>query len=438
MTSSNSKPENEPSDPIQPELERDVVELILRWVAMGIGISCLFLIIWLYRPWIQDWVTPDPTATPVLPTSTPMDTPTPAPTWTPVPSITPTPSLVPLPTSVYRFPETEPLNPAVPGYVNEPVILNEDKALVFPELTNPIWIPSSQISAQLNGYTFTEPYYATFSEGSITWSMDRALPAGYYEIFVLDTLYSSGGSLEYQVKNGQNVMSSLTGTQKVTFRSSQGDKSQLGDQWHSIGVFQLPEENALSIFTQWPPRDEYTIVAIDRILISHLPDNTGDILQTLPQGLVRNVLDDDGVTIDSDTFPVEVSGNRSWGAKSTVLINPDYVDKVTWKYQDLLPLGTYEVAVFIPKLNGNAEVTYQLFANNQPLTSSLGEGPIIVKQSQVQDGWTSLGDWEIPLYFEYPVELRLEMGIKEGTLGEVAIDAAAFILKSMPEILGEQ
>ena len=44
--------------------------------------------------------------------------------------------------------------------------------------------------------------------------MDKALPAGYYELFVLDTHYSSGGSLVYEVKNGENVMTSLTGTQK--------------------------------------------------------------------------------------------------------------------------------------------------------------------------------------------------------------------------------
>jgi hypothetical protein len=433
-----SKKEQEPAAPSQPAAERDVVEVILRWIAIVVGVCCLLLIIWLYRPWIGDWVTPDPTATPVLPTSTPMDTPTPAPTWTPVPSITPTPSPIPLPTSIYKFSEMETLEPAPPGYVNEPIILNENNAIVSPELSNPLWIPSSQIAVQLGGADFTEPYHATFSEGSITWPMDVALPAGYYELFVLDTHYSSGGSLVYQVKNGENVMTSLTGTQKVTFRSSQGNTAQSGDQWHSIGVFQLPEANLLSVSTQWPARNEYTIVAIDRILISHLPDNTGSLLETLPQGIARNILDDKAAKIKTDTFPVDVTENRSWGSQSTILINPGYDDKVTWQYQDLLPLGTYEVVVFIPKLNGNAEVTYQLYANDQPLTSAQGEGPISVMQSEYQDGWYSLGDWEIPPYFTYPVELRLEMGIKQGTLGEVAVDAVAFILKSMPEILGEQ
>jgi hypothetical protein len=436
MVPSNDKTRKEPATTSLPDGEQDVVELFLRRIAIGIGVVCFLLIIWLYRPWIYDWVTPDPTATPVLPTSTPMDTPTPAPTWTPEPSITPTPSPVPLPTSVYRFPDSENLEPAAPGYVNEPIVLNEDSALVSPDLTNPQWIPSSQISSQL-GYTFTEPYHATFSEGAITWQMDKPVEAGYYEIFVMDTLYSSGGSLEFQVKSGENILTSLTGTQKVVFRSSQGETAQSSDQWHSIGVYQVPEDNLLSVSTQWPARDEYTIVAIDRVLISHLPEISGDLLQSLPQAMARNILDDAGAVIDSETFPVKMEDHRAWGGDSTVLINPAYDDKVTWQYPDLLPLGTYEIVVFIPALNGNSEVTYQLYANNQLLIPAQGEGPIVVQQSQYQDGWVSLGEWEIPLYFRYPVELRLEMGIKEGSLGEVAVDAAAFLLKSMPEILNQ-
>ena len=118
-----------------------MVEVILRWIAMVVGVCCFLLIIWLYRPWIGDWVTPDPTATPILPTSIAMDTPTPAPTWTPVPSITPTASPIPLPTSMYKFPEMETLEPAPPGYVNEPVILNENNAMVSPELTQSVMDP---------------------------------------------------------------------------------------------------------------------------------------------------------------------------------------------------------------------------------------------------------------------------------------------------------
>ncbi|MBI9047996.1 MAG: hypothetical protein JEZ00_01135 [Anaerolineaceae bacterium] len=434
MESSNKQNEKEQTENSTPAADRDIVDSILHWMAAIVGILCLLLIAWLYRPWIYDWVTPDPTVTPTVATSTPMNTTTPAPTRTPEPSITPTPSPIPLPTSIYHWPEHETIDPLPPGFVSEPIILNESNALVSPDLSNPQWIPSSQISSQL-GYNFSEEYHATFGPGAITWQMDTALPAGYYEIFILDTVFSSAGTLDFQVKSGDTPLAALTDTQRVLYRSSQGETAQAQDMWQSIGVYQVPENNLLAISTQWEARDEYTIVAIDRVLISHLPDDTGELLQTLPQSLGTYILDDEGAKIESDTYPVALTDNRSWGAKSTVLINPNYQTKVTWEYPDLIPLGTYEIAVFVPELNGNAEVNYQLYANGQLISHDQLEESISVVQSQYQGGWFSLGEWTVPLYFSYPVELKLEMGVNEDSLGEVAVDAAAFILKSMPEIL---
>ena len=436
MDSSNNKQEKPPRKTPPQENDRDMVEVVLRWTTAVVAFFCLLLIFWLYRPWVYDWVTPDPTITPTVPTSTPMDTPTPAPTWTPEPTMTYTPSPIPLPTSAYLFPSNETLNPPAPGYLNEPIVMDESKAIVSPDLSNPQWIPSSQVATQL-GYTFDEPYYATFGPGSITWKMDTSLEAGYYEIFVLDTLFSSGGTLQFQVATNDVPIGSITGSQKVLYRSSQGDNAQNQDMWHSIGVFQLPENNLLSVSTQWEARDEYTIVAVDRILVSHLPKDTGDLLQSLPPEPVKYILDDEGAKIESDAFPVHVEDNRSWGDQSTVLINPNYDTKVSWTYPDLIPLGTYEVAVFIPKLNGNSEVTYHFYANDTLLPEDTLGGDVSIRQSQYQDGWVSLGEYSIPLWFSYPVKLRLEMTVNDGSMGEVAIDAVAFMLKSTPDILNQ-
>ena len=436
MNSTNDKEETAEVKPPMKNKEQDLVDVILRWVAIVVAFFCLLLVFWLYRPWVFDWVTPDPTITPTIPTSTPMHTPTPAPTWTPVPTMTYTPSPVPLPTSAFLLPAGENLNPAAPGYLHEPVVMDESNAIVSPDLSSPQWIPSSQISSQL-GYSFDEPYYATFGAGSITWKMDTNLEAGYYEIFVMDTLFSSGGTLQFQVATNDVPIGPITGTSKVRFRSSSDPNPQSGDAWHSIGVYQLPENNLLSVSTQWEARDEYTIVAIDRVLVSHLPNDAGDLLQYLPAEPVKYILDDQGAKIDSSTYPVSVEGNRSWGDQSTVLINPDYDSKVSWEYPDLLPLGTYEVAVFIPTLNGQSEVTYHFYANDTLLPEDTLGGDVTIRQSDHQDGWVSLGEWSIPLWFTYPVELRLEMTINDGSMGEVAVDAVAFMLKSMPEILNQ-
>ena len=430
MESSNEEKEKQ-TPPVQPVEDKEIIDVILQWVAAVVGICCVLLIAWLYRPWIYDKVTPDPTITVAIPTSTPMDTPTPAPTWTPEPTITYTPSPVPMPTSVYRFSDQDTLNPAVPGYINEPLIINENNAIVSPDLSNFQWYSSTD-----QGYNSSDEYHTTFGPGSITWQMDKSLEAGYYELFIMDTLYSSGGILTFEVKSGDTVLTPLTGSQKVMYRISQGRVAQVSDEWHSIGVYQVPENNLLSISTQWQTRDENTIVAIDRVLISHLPDDTGDVLQTIPQGLSTYILDDEGAKIDADTYPV-LTENLSWGNQSTILINPGYDTKVTWEYPDLLPIGTYEVVVYIPALNGQSDVSYQLYANGALINNTNGQSAITAKQYGYQEKWFSLGEWEIPLTFSYPVELKLEMSVNEGSLGEVGVDAVGFILKSMPDVINQ-
>jgi hypothetical protein len=430
MGSSNEEKEKKiPTE--KPEAEKELIDVILQWIAAVVGIFSLLLIAWLYRPWIYDKVTPDPTFTPTVPTSTPMNTPTPAPTWTPAPTMTFTPSPVPMATSVYSFPELSRLNPAAPGYINEPVIIDENDAIVSPDLSNLQWASSS-----LYGYTSSDEYHLTFSPGTVSWQMDKSLAAGYYEVFVMDTLYSSGGILTFEVKSGDTVLTPLTGSQKVMFRISQGRVAQTSDAWHSIGVYLIPENNLLSVSTQWQNRDENTVVAIDRVLISHLPDDTGEILQTLPKGLGTYILDDEGAKVEVNTYPV-LSENRSWGDQSTILINPDYNTKVTWEYPDLLPIGTYEVVVYIPELNGESEVKYQLYADDFLLNHTNGQTAITVKQFNYQGNWLSLGEWAIPLTLSYPVELKLEMGVNEGSLGEVGVDAVGFILKSMPDAINQ-
>jgi hypothetical protein len=426
MESSNEEKEKQ-SAPAEPVEEKELIDVVLQWLAAAVGIVCLVLIAWLYRPMLYDKVSPDPTVTPTVPTSTPMDTPTPAPTWTPEPTMTYTPSPVPMPTSVYKFPEHEVLEPAAPGYVNEPVIIDETNAIVSPDLSHFQWSSSAN-----NGFSSSDEYHLTYMAGAITWQMDKSLAGGYYEVFVMDTLFSSGGILTFEVKSGDTVLTPLTGSQKVNYRSSQGTAAQTWDEWHSIGVYQLPENNLLSVSTRWENRDEYTIVAVDRVLISHLPDDTGDLLQTLPQGLTTYILDDEGAEIETDTYPV-ITENLSWGDQSTILINPGYDTKVAWEYPDFLPLGTYEVVVYIPEVVGNAEVNYQLYADGFELTHNSIQAPITLNQGDYTGRWVSLGEWSIPLTLRYPVDLKLEMGVNEDSLGEVGIDAVAFILKSMPE-----
>jgi hypothetical protein len=165
------------------------------------------------------------TPTPLPPTPTQIPTRTPTITATPTVPPTITPTL--LSPSAYRVSDITMIDPPLlEGFAVDVIILNDDKNVtVEPGFTNPQWEPSSKIAEQI-GREIQEPFYATLGPGSVMWKMDVPLDAGLYELFVLDTLYSSGGFLNFTVKLGENDLTPVFGRPRVEFRSSQAVQQQ--------------------------------------------------------------------------------------------------------------------------------------------------------------------------------------------------------------------
>jgi hypothetical protein len=82
------------------------------------------------------------------------------------------------------------------------IVLDElTSATVEPGFDTPFWVSSDQIASE-SGFDILDPYYATYGYGAITWETDVFLAPGMVEIYVMDTLYSSAGPLDFQVRLG--------------------------------------------------------------------------------------------------------------------------------------------------------------------------------------------------------------------------------------------
>ena len=68
--------------------------------------------------------------------------------------------------------------------------------------------------------------FATMNNGSIRYFMDQSLKEGLYEIYVMDTYYSSGGNLDFLVQIGSQPLTPMTGSSTVNFMTSQYDPRQ--------------------------------------------------------------------------------------------------------------------------------------------------------------------------------------------------------------------
>jgi len=404
-------------------------KLILIGICLLAVFSLAFLV-WLYLPNIRTRFTvqSSPTSTPSAKTVTPRSTHTPP--IKPTQTLQRVPSLTPLPLSKYIKDASE-LNPQLQGLSGNVIVLDDDMGLTAePDFSSPRWTASSQIAQQL-GVLITEPYYATLGPGSLTWRMDKPLPAGAYEIFVMDTVYSSAGTFDFNVKLGELPLSPLTSTNRIVFLSTRGEPAQTTDNWRNIGIYNLGESNdLLSISTSWTNLEENEIAVADRVLIVPFPESNSVIVNALPADRTRFIMDETRAQFDGIRYMVPVTGKLAWGTEFQTIVNPDSDVRVTWEYPELLPVGTYEIAIWIPENDGNAFVTYRVLINGLEVPRSDGQTLTFQQGNHPGGQWLSLGAWTTPRIFEKPVTLALVMLIPANTSGVAAIDAAAFLYSS--------
>lgn len=426
------QPQNEDTTPEKPTPATAGSNLRLtRLIAWSVtALITIAFVVWLYYPAIQFYTVPESTATAVLPTATlwPTRTPTTGPTGTPEITFTPTSQAV---SSAYFVEDLTMIDPVEPGVTGSGYILDEDDAATAdPDFSNPVWTSSATISTQL-GYEIAEPYFATLGAASVTWTMDTQLPAGLYEIFVMDTVFSSAGTLNFRVLNDGADIYPYLGTQQVVFQSMRGTPAQQNDVWHSIGMYNLDHAGILSVTSSWDTRDENSIVAVDRVMIVPRPSATYNLMSKLPLGKQITVLDNGNATIENaDTTALKEDG-MVWNGDAEVIINPEDTLRVTWTMQDAIPIGKYAVWVWIPELNGTAQAKYRMMVNGDMIDPVSGTDPgPVVHGGRTEGQWVPVGEWEVGLFYSPSAHLSLVMEAVTGaTTGELAVDAVAFILE---------
>ncbi len=393
---------------------------IVAWV---VGVFVVVLITWLNLPRLL--YIPQTSETPALPAA--ID-PTTEATRTPRPSPSPAPTSAPtataFPASTYYLENGSKLRPPIPGVQSGVIVLDEaTSATADPPFDSQYWSSSDDISKDL-GFLFDEPYYATFGSGAVTWKTDVPLAPGLYQLFVMDTLYSSAGPLDFQVTLAGAPVQPVNGSTHVEFYSSTGIPAQDSDMWRSLGIFNLDHAGPLSISTQWPSHDQDSPVAIDRVVIVPLSDSTRLLLSALPMDRQLLIMDDLAARIDTSQLLYPEAGALAWGDQFQYLVNPDSDVRVRWTVPDYVLPGQYQVAVWLPETHANSKVTFHLSVNDTEIPDSAVE---FDQSSQPGGRWVSIGVWDTPRIYEKPLLLTLEMDIPGGVPGETAIDAVALI-----------
>ena len=387
-----------------------------------LGVALVLAVaLWLGMPNLRGRLAPKPT--PLPPTATPYPTRTPRPTRTPTATLPPT--ATPLTASKFGLNNLAELDPPLAAPAEAAWVLNDDNsAQVDPPFDQPQWITSEQIGKQLDR-EIPEAYHATFGAASVTWQTDVQLPPGLVEIYVMDTVYSSAGPLDFTVRLGDTPLNPLLWQRQVEFQTSRFDPRQVEDRWRSIGTYLLDRAGRVSVSTAWGTRNEDSIVAVDRVVIVRLADATRPLLDLLPQAALRYVVDDSAARFERVSLSLDKNDAPAWGGQYKLLINPAEDVRVTWEMPELVQPGTFQVAVWVPPSSGQPPVTFHVLADGVELPPGVVSG--LLTSGSAQGGWVSLGAFSTLRTMEKPVKLALQMDIAGGTTGEIPVDAAAFL-----------
>ena len=404
-----------------------------------VGTLTLFIIVymgWLFAPKIRNSMTFWPTNTPIP--DTPTATPEATITVTPLPTNTqtPVPTATPGPISAYWLPNGNDLDPAVPNAPEGLVILSaKNSAEVDPPLDSIYWTSSSQIVSDLGNLNslYDSEWYATMNNGAIRYYMDQSLREGLYEIYVMDTYYSSGGTLDFLVQIGSQVLTPLTSTQTVNFMSSQYDPRQSMDTWRSLGIYYImPSRDVLTVSTSWGFRDQYTYVAADRIMI--VPRKITDLalLNALPTLGTRYYMDDTQASIAAGNYRYKESSSTSWDDSYQLIVNPKTKCTIEYSSKEPWPIGAYSIYLYIPESKGGLDAEIQVHTDNTLLETVSGESTV---NMHIPEGgnWVLVGQYNTDRYYERPVKFKVSITIPEGQTGEYPVDAIAFIHQPFTE-----
>lgn len=403
------------------------------------GILISFVLVymgWLYAPRIRNSMTfwPTKTLTPITPIPTQIFTPTVTPLATNTPTLVPT--ATPGPLSNYWISDGMQVDPQIPDAPDGVIVLSVDKsAEVNPSLDSGLWTSSKKIAADLGKTTYDGNWYATYSSGWVHWFMDQPLREGLYEIYTMDTVYSSGGTLDFSVKLGEQILPPLTGSQRVNYMTSQYEPQQSTDVWRSLGMYYInPSREILTVTTSWEDRDEYSIVAVDRLVIVPRRAANLSLLSKLNVSGTKYVFDDLQAEIVAGDYRITLKDEESWDDSYQLIMNPKMKISMVYTFKDCWPIGNYQLYAWMPANKGGISASVKLYSDNTVLMSDTGEEAVSVTAPASQEGsWISIGSWTTDRYYERDRKFKLAFEIPADSAGEFPIDAIALVHTAFSE-----
>jgi len=306
-------------------------------------------------------------------------------------------------------------------------LLGADAAVVNPPFSDAnVWLLNEQDNS----------HYTTVGNVNMTWEMDAALPAGYYQIFVVDTPTFSGGGQTFNVLIDGQAHEPFFGVNNVIFNTAQFGGQESAD-WLSIGVYRLSHGQMLSVQAAIGPHTPEQPFTASSLLIVKIPDDR--MFMLLERGLPRerklvSLLDDDRTAIyalDANGNPFDpyrwenpwgvVTDEQAWRKSFMTLNQPrNQTVVVDWSPAGRLPAGRYELYVWVPEQYATVLAEYSLLADGEVVEHA---APAQLNQIDWNAEWVSLGIWDMPA--EAAVGIR--MSILAENLGEIGVDAVALV-----------
>lgn len=424
----------QPQQEIPAEKPKEKVDFGETLSRIFVGTLTTFIIVymgWLFAPSIRNSLTfwPTNTPTPVTPTPTLPATATVTPLATNTP--TPAPTATPGPISTYWVQDGNTLDPAVPNAPEGLVILSAiNSAEVEPAFDSIYWTSSKEIISDLGmmNTLYDSEWFATLNNGSVRFFMDQSLNEGLYEIYVMDTYYSSGGSLDYVVKLGDQSLQPLTGTQTVSFMTSQYEPRQSMDTWRSLGIYYVMQSrDILTVSTQWGMRDQYSYVAADRVMIVPRKMTDLSLLNKLPSTGTKYIMDQTQATFsNTGTSMFTESSSIAWDDSYQLIVNPK--DDITIEYsnKEPLPIGKYALYMYFPESKGGLDVKASFYTDGTQHYSDNDEEEIMI-HVPTGGNWSLIGNFTTDRFYERPVKIKVKFTVAGEQQGEFPVNAIALI-----------
>ncbi len=155
-----------------------------------------------------------------------------------------------------------------------------------------------------------------------------------------------------------------------------------------------PSREILTVTTSWEDRDEYSIVAVDRLVIVPRRAANLSLLSKLNVSGTKYVFDDLQAEIVAGDYRITLKDEESWDDSYQLIMNPKMKISMVYTFKDCWPIGNYQLYAWMPANKGGISASVKLYSDNTVLLSDTGEEAVSVTAPASQEGsWISIGSW---------------------------------------------